>query len=112
MKTDLYQKVTDQRSQPKLRRVRARGSRVKRSQPKLRRVRARGSRVTRVTGSDVPLSTLGAQRSSWSMVGASSRARAWAATPAAHAALSAADIFANFPAIEPLSLSVTATFSE
>ena len=46
------------------------------------------------------------------MVGASSRARAWAATSAAHAALSAADIFANFPAIEPLSLSVTATFSE
>src|SRR5947207_1306866 len=48
----------------------------------LRRVRARGSRVTRVTGSDVPLSTSGAQRSSWSIVGASSRARAWAATPA------------------------------
>ena len=39
-------------------------------------------------------------------------ARAWAATPAAHAALSASDIFANRMAIEPPSLSVTGTLSE
>ena len=38
---------------------------------------------------------LGLSRSSWSIVGASSRARDWAATSAAHADLSAAGIFAN-----------------
>jgi len=36
----------------------------------------------------------------------------WAAISAAHAALSAADIFANRPAIEPPSLSVIAILSE
>jgi len=68
------------------------------------RTRARGSRVTRVT----------CRASAILMVYCRclQKGGAWAATPAAHAALSAADIFASRVAIEPPSVSVTATLSE